>query len=137
VLEAYADIAALKMMLKAVEFSGELAPGWENRLEAVRSTEMYQQYLRRGEAEIDAAERNQANARLGLVKHPEPGVHYTFFDQMAPQGLFAWAVYVTYGAYQAIINNPRSRYASSILFDVMRDETQESAGLKSPLRESA
>jgi hypothetical protein len=37
------------------------------------------------------------------VEHPEPGAHYTFFAQMASHDLFAWAIWVTRGAYETVI----------------------------------
>src|SRR5260221_7982552 len=37
------------------------------------------------------------------VEHPDSSTHYTFFAQMASHDLFAWAVLVTRGAYQAVI----------------------------------
>jgi hypothetical protein len=39
------------------------------------------------------------------VEHPEPNAHYTFFAQMASHDVFAWAVFVTYHAYQAVIDS--------------------------------
>jgi hypothetical protein len=39
------------------------------------------------------------------IEHPEPNVHYAFFSQMASHDLFAWAVFVTYHAYQAVIDS--------------------------------
>jgi hypothetical protein len=39
------------------------------------------------------------------VEHPEPSTHYTFFAQMASHDLFAWAVLVTRGAYEAVIHS--------------------------------
>jgi len=39
------------------------------------------------------------------VEHPEPGTHYTFFAQMASHDLFAWAVYITRGAYEVVIHS--------------------------------
>jgi hypothetical protein len=40
-----------------------------------------------------------------VVEHPDSGAHGSFFDQMASHELFAWAVYVTYVAYQAVIRS--------------------------------
>jgi hypothetical protein len=70
--KAYADIAALKMMLKAVEISGELLPGWESRLETIRSTEIYRRYLQRGEDEIARVEREQTAARFAELLSTMP-----------------------------------------------------------------
>ena len=53
--KAYADIAFLKMNLAGAEM-GRLAPDWEGRLIAFRQTDMYQEYLAHGEAEIAQAE---------------------------------------------------------------------------------
>jgi hypothetical protein len=39
------------------------------------------------------------------IEHPEPNVHYTFFAQMASHDLFAWSVFVTYHAYEAVIHS--------------------------------
>ena len=39
------------------------------------------------------------------IEHPDQNVHYTFFAQMASHDLFAWSVFVTYHAYQAIIHS--------------------------------
>ena len=39
------------------------------------------------------------------IEHPEPNVHYTFFAQMASHDLFAWSVFVTHHAYEAVIHS--------------------------------
>jgi hypothetical protein len=43
--------------------------------------------------------------KMVTVQHPEPETHYTFFAQMASHDLFAWAVFVTYGACEAVIHS--------------------------------
>jgi hypothetical protein len=48
--------------------------------------------------------RRVKDKRVG-VEHPEPNTHYTFFAQMASHDLFAWAVLVTRGAYEAVIRS--------------------------------
>jgi hypothetical protein len=70
--KAYADIAVLKMMLKAVELSGELRPGWESRLEATRDTEVYRRYLQRGEAEIARVEQEREAVRFAELLSTMP-----------------------------------------------------------------
>jgi len=39
------------------------------------------------------------------IEHPDQNVHYTFFAQMASHDLFAWSIFVTYHAYQAVIQS--------------------------------
>lgn len=39
------------------------------------------------------------------IEHPERNAHYTFFAQMASHDLFAWSVFVTYHAYEAVIHS--------------------------------
>jgi hypothetical protein len=39
------------------------------------------------------------------VQHPDPETHYTFFAQMASHDLFAWAVFVTYRACEAVVHS--------------------------------
>ena len=43
------------------------------------------------------------------VEHPDQGVHYTFFDQLASQKLFTWSVLVTQEAYRAVVNSVPNR----------------------------
>jgi hypothetical protein len=39
-----------------------------------------------------------------LVSHPDADTNSVFFAQLASHNLFAWAVYVTYRAYHAVVN---------------------------------
>ena len=73
-VQALADIAALKMMLKSIEISGSLIPGWEKRLEDVRQTAVYKNYLERAEGDIVQAEQLLAEARQNelIEKMPLP-----------------------------------------------------------------
>jgi len=63
------------------------------------------------------------------VEHPEPGAHYTFFAQMASHDLFAWAIWVTRGAYETVIYSfPEQWRAFPILPDYVREFCPRSAG---------
>jgi hypothetical protein len=44
-----------------------------------------------------------------LAAHPDPNTNYIFFGQLASHELFAWAVYVTYRAYRAVIGSVPDR----------------------------
>jgi hypothetical protein len=44
-----------------------------------------------------------------LVGNSDPTIHHLFFGQMASHELFTWAVFVTYGVYQAVIKSVPDR----------------------------
>jgi hypothetical protein len=72
-VRAWADIAALRMMLKGLELSERpVSPDWEARLEACRQLPIYKNYLARGEVVLAQAEQSLSEGRLieALLKKP-------------------------------------------------------------------
>jgi hypothetical protein len=95
--------------------SGELLKDFECLCE-VRNEIVHPVPLPTGTADNWPEYLRRVKDKMVTVRHPDPETHYTFFGQLASHDLFAWAVFVTYGAYQAVIHSFPERGGTLQLF---------------------